>query len=101
MSEMAQSANLDRDFFLQGSNRVLGGVIDMTVYATDFVIAKVGIPYFFICIETAAPIEIELINGDLFTITAVQAAAYLGKWYPARIKRVIKVGSTGNFSFGY
>jgi hypothetical protein len=88
-----------KDFFINGTNRSLGTVIDMTVYATDFIVP--GVSYFFICPETAAPIETMLADGSLFTITAVQASAYLGRWYPVALIKVIKIGSTGKFSFGY
>jgi hypothetical protein len=88
-----------KDFFINGTVRSLGVVIDMTVYATDFIVP--GVAYFFICIETAAPIEVALADGSLFTISTVQATAYLGRWYPAALSKVIKVGSTGQFSFGY
>lgn len=88
-----------KGFLCKGTERALGALIDMTVYATDF--SMPGNRVFYICIETAAPIEVMLAGGSLFSITAVQAAAYLGHWYPAEIIRVIKVGTTGNFSFGY
>jgi len=55
---------------------------------------------FLICIETEGIFFITLFDGSDFIITAVQAAAYLGQWYPARIWSV-NVGTTGNFSVGY
>jgi hypothetical protein len=88
-----------KGFLINGTERALGAVINMTVYATDFFMPANRV--FYICIETAAPIEVMLADGSLFSITSVQAAAYLGRWYPAALIRVIKVGSTGNFSFGY
>lgn len=55
---------------------------------------------FLICIETTGIFFITLFDGKDFIITAVQAAAYLGQWYPARIWSV-NVGTTGDFSVGY
>lgn len=55
---------------------------------------------FMICIETVGVFDIVLFDGSPFQITAVQAAAYLGQWYPARINTV-NVGTTGDFSVGY
>lgn len=55
---------------------------------------------FLICIETEGVFYVTLFDGSDFIITAVQAAAYLGTWYPARIFSV-NVGTTGNFSVGY
>jgi hypothetical protein len=88
------------DYFIGGTNPSLGGVIDMTVFATDFIIGG-NLDHFFICPETASPIVVILMDGNSFTITAVQANAYLGRFIPIAIKKVIKVGTTGLFSFGY
>lgn len=55
---------------------------------------------FMICIETEGIFFVTLFDGSDFIITAVQAAAYLGQWYPGRIWSV-NVGTTGNFSVGY
>jgi hypothetical protein len=55
---------------------------------------------FLICIETEAVFYVSLFDGSDFIITAVQAAAYLGQWYPARIYSV-NVGTVGDFSVGY
>lgn len=55
---------------------------------------------FMICIETEGIFFVTLFDGSDFLITAVQAAAYLGTWYPARIWSV-NVGTTGDFSVGY
>ena len=55
---------------------------------------------FLICIETAGVFYVSLFDGSDFFITAVQSAAYLGQWYPARIYSV-NLGTTGNFSVGY
>lgn len=57
---------------------------------------------FFICIETdAATYVVVLADGTQFTITAAQSTAHLGQWYPARIIKVLKAGTTGSFSVGY
>ena len=55
---------------------------------------------FLICIETEGVFYVTLFDGSDFLITAVQAAAYLGQWYPARIWSV-NVDTTGDFSVGY
>ena len=55
---------------------------------------------FLICIETEGIFFISLADGSDFIISAVQAAAYLGQWYPAKLLSV-NVGSTGDFSVGY
>jgi hypothetical protein len=55
---------------------------------------------FLICIETEGIFFVTLFDGSDFLITAVQAAAYLGQWYPAKIWSV-NVGTTGDFSVGY
>jgi hypothetical protein len=55
---------------------------------------------FMICIETEGIFFVTLFDGSDFIITAVQAAAYLGQWYPAKIYSV-NVGTTGDFSIGY
>lgn len=55
---------------------------------------------FLICIETAGIFFVTLFDGSDFIITAVQANAYLGQWYPAKIWSV-NVGTTGDFSVGY
>lgn len=57
---------------------------------------------FFITIETdGATYVVVLADGTQFTITAAQSSAYYGQWYPARIIKVIKDGTTGSFSVGY
>lgn len=57
---------------------------------------------FMIAIETdAATYIVVLADGTQFTITPVQATAYLGQWYPARLLRVVAEGTTGYFSVGY
>lgn len=57
---------------------------------------------FFIVIETdAATYSVVLADGTQFTITPAQSTAYLGQWYPARLWKVLMLGTTGNFSVGY
>lgn len=87
-------------FMITGTDSTVG-VVDMAAIATDYVAAGLSSDGgFLICIESAAAIEVQLINGDDFTITAVQADAYLGQWYPAKIAKVYKTGTTGTFSVG-
>ena len=92
-------------FFVTGSDPDLGGtvnqIIDMTSESGDYVPSALAMDgTFIICIETAAAIEVQLGNGDNFTITAAQATAYLGQWYPAKLAKVYKTGTTGTFSTG-
>lgn len=57
---------------------------------------------FFICIEQDnATYAVVLADGTVFTITPTQSHAHLGQWYPARLKAVLAVGTTGYFSVGY
>lgn len=67
-------------------------------YAPDAEYTNMGT--FLICIETAGVFYVHLQDGSDFIITAVQSAAYLGQWYPAKLMSV-DVGTTGNFSVGY
>jgi hypothetical protein len=55
---------------------------------------------FMICIETEGVFYVTLFDGSDLIISAVQTAAYLGQWYPARIWSV-NVGTTGDFTVGY
>jgi len=55
---------------------------------------------FTICIEATGVFYVTLFDGSDFFISAVQAAAYLGQWYPAKIFSV-NLGTTGSFSVGY
>jgi len=91
-------------FFLTETDPVISGtasqVVDMTAEAVDYAPSDIGGGTFMICIETAAAIEVQLADGNDFTITAAQATAYLGQWYPALLKKVYKVGTTGTFSVG-
>jgi len=56
---------------------------------------------FYICIETEGTFAVVLADGTQFTISAAQASANLGQWYPAKLIRVLNAGTTGNFSVGY
>lgn len=92
-------------FFVTGTDPDIGGtvnqVIDMTTESVDYVSSELAMDgTFVICIESAAPIVVQLGNGDDFTITTVQGTAYLGQWYPAKILKVYKTGTTGKFSPG-
>lgn len=87
-------------FFVTGTDPA-EGVVDMTTKAANFTPANLSSDgSFLICIESAAPIEVVLYDGNDFTITTVQATAYLGQWYPAPLKLVYKAGTTGTFSVG-
>jgi hypothetical protein len=90
--------------FITQTDSDIGGtvyqIVDMTSKAGDYTPADLGSGTFIICIETDAPIEVQLANGSDFTITQAQATAYLGQWYPALLKRVYKTGTTGTFSVG-
>ena len=80
------------------------GVVNMTTETGDLVPSfstDHGDKTFRICIETAAPIKVQLADGSDFTITQAQADAYAGVWYPANIIKVYKAGTTGTFSVGY
>jgi len=92
-------------FFVTGTDPDIGGtvdqIVDMTTEADDFTPSETAMDgTFIILIETAAAIEVQLGNGDDFTITLAQATAYLGQWYPAKLLKVYKTGSTGTFSVG-
>jgi hypothetical protein len=91
--------------FVTGADPDISGtvsqIVNMTTEAGDFIPAGLSSDKsFIICIETDAPIEVQLFNGDDFTITQAQSTAYLGQWYPAKILRVYKTGTTGTFSTG-
>ena len=92
-------------FFITGTDPDIGGgasqVVDMTAEVADFIPSVTGLDgTFIICIETAAAIQVQLATGEDFTITAVQATAYLGQWYPGKLLKVYKTGTTGTFSVG-
>lgn len=99
---------------------VLGGLINLQIVGTDpdnpnpingAAMADDYIPAegnvnpdgtFFIVPETSgATYAVVLADGTQFLITATQSTAYLGQWYPARLLRVLKAGTTGWFSVGY
>lgn len=105
---------------ITGLKDVLGGLINLQIVGTDpdqvgpingATMANDYAPAlgelnpdgtFFICIETdAATYAVVLADGTQFTITAAQSTAHLGEWYPARIIKVLKAGTTGSFSVGY
>lgn len=80
------------------------GVVDMTTETGDLVpefSTDHGDETFRICIETAAPIKVQLADGSDFTITQVQANNNLGQWLSLNIIKVYKTGTTGTFSVGY
>ena len=88
-------------FMINGTDPDVG-VVNMAVLAGDYDAADLTPDGTFrICIETAAAIEVQLANGTDFTITAAQAGAYTGQWYPANIRKVYKTGTTGTFSVGW
>ena len=89
------------DFQIVGTDPSVTGVVDGSTMAHDY--APTGLnpdETFLICIETADVFYVTLADGSDFTITAVQSAAYLGQWYPAKLLSV-NVGTTGDFSVGY
>lgn len=78
------------------------GVVDMASEAADYVADTLSPnDTFLICIETADVISVQLADGTDFIITATQAGAHLGQWYPANIKKVYKSGTSGTFSVGW
>ncbi len=89
------------DFQIVGTDPLVAGVVEGGTMATDYAPTDLNPDgTFLICIETAAIFYVTLADGSDFTITAVQSAAYLGQWYPAKLLSV-NVGTTGNFSVGY
>ena len=89
--------------FINGTDEDYG-VVNMAVLLVDLVpefSSDHGDDTFRICIESAAPIEVQLADGTDFTITTVQATAYLGQWMPLNIIKVYQAGTTGTFSVGY
>ncbi len=88
-------------FFINGTHAGKG-VVNMATEAGDYVaVTKSPDDTFRICIESAAAIVVVLADDTQFTITAAQAGAHLGQWYPANIKKVLKTGTTGTFSVGW
>lgn len=124
--DMHQSGQTNVQSFLRD---VLGGLINLQIVGTDPDLATqpVSSPMaddyypgieestlnpghtkvnpdgtFFITIETdSATYSVVLADGTQFTITPAQATAHLGQWYPARLMKVLKAGTTGSFSVGY
>jgi hypothetical protein len=94
------AGNTPVPLFVTGSDTASRGlanqVINMTTESGDYVPDF----EFIILIETAAPIVVQLANGDAFTISTAYTTAYLGDWIPMKLKRVYKVGTTGTFSVG-
>ena len=87
-----------------GTDPDYAGAIDMTALADDYIPADGNVNpdgTFFIVPETAGVICVVLADGTQFTISAAQVTAYLGQWYPARLLRVLKDGTTATFSVGY
>jgi hypothetical protein len=95
----------------------VGGIVDFQIVGTDphvgvidgsAMVADYTPPVghmnpdltFMICIELTGVFYVSLADGSDFIITAVQSAAYLGQWYPAKLLSV-NVGTTGDFSVGY
>jgi hypothetical protein len=93
----------------------VGGIVDFQIVGTDPAVGVVdgsamvanyqptGLnpdSTFLICIELVGVFYVSLADGSDFVITAVQSAAYLGQWYPAKLLSV-NVGTTGDFSVGY
>lgn len=77
------------------------GVVNMATEGADYVSSKLGPDgTFLICIESPAPIEVQLADGNDFTVTQTQADTYEGDWLPMKILKVYKAGSTGTFSVG-
>jgi hypothetical protein len=92
------------NFQIVGTDPDQVGAIDGSAMTEDYVPAEGNVNpdgTFFITIETDAAIYIVVLaDGTQFTITAAQATAYLGQWYPARLLSV-RIGTTGSFSVGY
>jgi len=86
-------------FFVTGTDDAYG-VINMAAETLDYDPGD----EFIINIETAGPIAVQLTSGSDFIITQAQADAYLGQWYPAKIRKVYitlnGVNTTGTFSVG-
>jgi len=90
--------------FVTQTDSDIGGTVDqvinMTTEAGDYAPSNIGSGTFIICIETDAPIEVQLANSNDFTITQAQATTYLGQWVPMLLKKIYKSGTTGTFSVG-
>jgi hypothetical protein len=93
------------DYQVVGTDPNYSGPIDGLAMITDYIPDAGHVNpdgTFLIVIETdAATYNVVLADGTQFTITAAQSTAYLGQWYPARLLRVLELGTTGSFSVGY
>lgn len=98
--QIVSASGASMPMFVTGTDPAIGGtvnqVVDMTAEAADY---DPGFE-FVILVESAAPIEVQLANGDNFTISTVHATAYLGDWIPEKLLKVYKTGTTGTFSVG-
>ena len=98
---LAGAGNTSVPLFVTGCNDA-EGIIDGSALAADYISARTGTDgTFIICIEVAAAIAVQLADGNDFTISAAQATSYLGRWYPAKLLKVYKTGTTGDFSVGF
>ena len=82
-------------------------IIDMSAQSGDITIGSLGVQsdpqYFKIIPETAGVIKVVLAGSSddetkVFTITAAQVTAWLGKPMPFLIYKVVKTGTTATFS---
>lgn len=93
------------NFQVVGTDPDYPNPIDGATMADDYVPAEGHVNpdgTFFIVPETSdAQYAVVLADGTQFLITPTQTNAYLGQWYPARLLRVLKLGTTGDFSVGY
>ncbi len=86
------------------------GIIDMSTEAIDYSIERVrgkmshidvSVNSFSIIPETSGVIKVRLENmkeGEIYTVTAAQVTAYIGKPLPKRIIEVYKTDTTATFS---
>lgn len=89
-------------FFINGTDEDVG-VVDMATQTEDYTAENMNCPdgLFRIAPETAGAIKVELADGTDFTITAVMAGTYLGRWMDMNIRKVYKTGTAGTFSVGW
>lgn len=92
------------NFMIVGTDPDIVGAIDGSSMTEDYTPDEGNVNpdgTFLITIETdAATYVVVLADGTQFTITPTQSTAYLGQWYPARV-RSVRIGTTGSFSVGY
>jgi hypothetical protein len=88
--------------FINGTDEDVG-IVNMTTQAGDYTAANMNSPdgLFRIAVEVAGVIEVELADGTDFTITAVMAGAYVGRWMELNIRKVYKSGTAGTFLVGW